>query len=265
MSGRADYAERREARIERYENAAAKANADALSAAQKAHEIGEHIPFGQPILVGHHSEKHARADAARIDNAMRRSVDSSDKAAYYADKAQTAESNPVISSDDPDAPDKLAEKVADLEAKQKLMKAVNAYYRKHKTCVGFEGISEETAVELDESMKKAYSWETAPFPSYELTSINGRIKAAKARIEKLAQIDEMPAEIIDFDGGEIESDPITNRVIIRFDEWQNDEMTAQLKRNGFKWSPTAQGWQRLRNYNALYAAKRICNIGGKSK
>ena len=46
------------------------------------------------------------------------------------------------------------------------MKKVNAYYRKHKTCQGCEGVSEEQAAELDESMKNAYSWETAAFPSY---------------------------------------------------------------------------------------------------
>jgi hypothetical protein len=261
MSGRADFAERREARVERYKNAATKASEDSLSAANTAYSIVERIPLGQPILVGHHSEKRARADAARIDNAMRRRVDSNDKAAYYADKAQTAESNTAIFSDDPDASGKLSEKIMSLESKQKTMKAVNAFYRKYKTCIGFEGITEEEARQLDDSMKQAYSWETAPFPSYELTSINNRIKTAKTRLEQLARVSDMPDEVIKFNNGEIHSDPETNRIIIRYNERQTGEVTSKLKRYGFKWSPTAQGWQRLRNPNALYAAKRICEIG----
>lgn len=34
----------------------------------RAREIGSHIPFGQPILVGHHSERGHRRDIARINS-----------------------------------------------------------------------------------------------------------------------------------------------------------------------------------------------------
>lgn len=70
----------------------------------------------------------------------------------------------------------------------------------------------------------------------------------------------MPAELIEFDGGEIESDPITNRVMIRFDERQDDAMTQKLKSCGFRWAPSVKAWQRLRNPAALYAAKKICGV-----
>jgi len=70
----------------------------------------------------------------------------------------------------------------------------------------------------------------------------------------------MPDEVIEFDGGEIESDSTTNRVIIRYDQRQPDEITDKLKVYGFHWSPTVGGWTRLRNANALYAAKRICAV-----
>ncbi|MEO7716338.1 MAG: DUF3560 domain-containing protein [Capsulimonas sp.] len=49
--------------------------------------IGDMIPFGQPILVGHHSEERARRDAARMDSNMRRSVESSNMAADHSEKA----------------------------------------------------------------------------------------------------------------------------------------------------------------------------------
>jgi hypothetical protein len=52
--------------------------------------ICEHIPLGQPILVGHHSEKHARKDAERIDNGMRRAVKMWEESRYWKDRAQGA-------------------------------------------------------------------------------------------------------------------------------------------------------------------------------
>lgn len=43
-----------------------------------------------------------------------------------------------ISSDDPDAPDKLRQKVAELQARRDRMKQVNAHWRKHGTIDGLE-------------------------------------------------------------------------------------------------------------------------------
>lgn len=48
------------------------------------------IPLGQPILVGHHSERHARKDAERIENGMRRAVKMWDTAQYWKDRAAGA-------------------------------------------------------------------------------------------------------------------------------------------------------------------------------
>ena len=46
----------------------------------------------------------------------------------------------VISADDPQALEKLQARLEKLEAKQKEMRAVNAYYRKHKTLDGCPGL-----------------------------------------------------------------------------------------------------------------------------
>ncbi len=47
--------------------------------------------MGQPILVGHHSERGHRSLLQKSDNAMRKSVELDDKADYYANKAANAE------------------------------------------------------------------------------------------------------------------------------------------------------------------------------
>jgi hypothetical protein len=64
--------DRAEERAERFEDYSDKRGKDAERARAGVSAITDHIPLGQPILVGHHSEKHARKDAARIENGMQK-------------------------------------------------------------------------------------------------------------------------------------------------------------------------------------------------
>lgn len=65
------YRERREARAEKLREWAAKRDAKSAAGFQAARTVADGIPLGQPILVGHHSEKRHRRDIARIDSGMR--------------------------------------------------------------------------------------------------------------------------------------------------------------------------------------------------
>lgn len=258
MAGRQDYEERKQARIDRLTEAACRAEQESEAAYNRGKSISANIPFGQPILVGHHSEKRARADAQKIENAYRKTYESAEKAEYLAKRAAAVENSTAVSSDDPNSIEKLQEKIVKLTAQKEFYKAINAYYRKHKTCKGFIGaqgvLTDEQAEKLDANAVDGYG---QPVAGYHLTSLNQRIKSAKERIEQLKTSEEMLDETIAFDGGEIESSSELNRVIIRFDERQSEEVTAQLKRNGFKWSPTTKGWQRLRTPWALQLAKQL--------
>ena len=60
----------------------------------------EMIPLGQPILVGHHSEKRHRKGLTRIDEHFAKAKEHYDKAEYFRRRAAAAESNVVIFSDD---------------------------------------------------------------------------------------------------------------------------------------------------------------------
>lgn len=84
-----DYYERQEARRERYIQRAAKARRNAAFAAQKAGEMAAVIPAGQPIHVGHYSEKSDRRYRERIGQTMDKAIGLDDKADYYAEKAKT--------------------------------------------------------------------------------------------------------------------------------------------------------------------------------
>src|SRR3546814_14667088 len=76
------YEEKQEARRERLLAAADKAEARADQAYRRAdlREEVSGIPFGQPILVGHHSERRHRRTIARAAAAMGRAVAESKRA-----------------------------------------------------------------------------------------------------------------------------------------------------------------------------------------
>lgn len=82
-----DRAEQRADRFEEYSDKRAK---DAETAQAGVAAIADNIPLGQPILVGHHSEKHARKDAQRIENGMRKAVKMWETSDYWKDRAAGA-------------------------------------------------------------------------------------------------------------------------------------------------------------------------------
>ena len=82
--------DRAEERSERFSEYSEKRTDDATRAYKAVEAITEHIPMGQPILVGHHSERRARKDAERIDAGMRRAVKMWDTAEYWTDRAAGA-------------------------------------------------------------------------------------------------------------------------------------------------------------------------------
>ncbi len=82
--------ERAEERADRFGDYSDKRGKEAASAREHVQSITEHIPFGQPILVGHHSERHARKDAQRIENGMRRAVQLWETSAYWSRRAERA-------------------------------------------------------------------------------------------------------------------------------------------------------------------------------
>jgi len=81
---------RAEDRADRFDDYRDKRTNEAERAAAQARRVADGIPFGQPILVGHHSERHARKDAERIQNGMRKAVQAFDTADYWKRRAVAA-------------------------------------------------------------------------------------------------------------------------------------------------------------------------------
>lgn len=82
--------ERAEERADRFGDYSDKRASDAESARKAVSAIADGIPFGQPILVGHHSERRARKNAERIENGMRRAVKMWETSEYWKHRAAGA-------------------------------------------------------------------------------------------------------------------------------------------------------------------------------
>lgn len=80
--------ERAKAKAEKYESWADSAEKKSSEYFDKSHDAVKHIPFGQPILIGHHSEKRHRRDLDRSWNALGKSVELSNKAEAHESKAE---------------------------------------------------------------------------------------------------------------------------------------------------------------------------------
>lgn len=252
--GREDYFERKELRVERLREKADELRAESVEAFSNARKMQDNIPLGQPILVGHHSEKRSRRDRDKIDASIKKSVEKQEQAEYYEEKLAAAKKNTAISSDNPQAIELLEEKISKLKARQQKYKDMNKYYRKHKTMVGFEDLSDEKAEEINKRIDEDYSFNKKPAPSYILSNLNAMIKSAEKRLDQLKELDEMDYEEIEFDNCTVISNDKTNRVEMHFGYKPGEDVRSLLKRKGFKWSRNNGCWQRLRNKNSLNIA-----------
>jgi phospholipid N-methyltransferase len=82
--------ERAEERAERFGDYCDKRAADADRAHAAVAEIADAIPLGQPILIGHHSQRRAQKDAEKIENGMRKAVRLWQTSKYWTDRAAGA-------------------------------------------------------------------------------------------------------------------------------------------------------------------------------
>ncbi len=190
------YRERREARAARREQWADSREAKAAASFAKAAAIADNIPFGQPILVGHHSEARARKDQQRIESGMIQGVGHL-KMAEHHDQAATTIRHQLdrsIYSDDYDAIEKLEERIAGLEAEREAIKAFNAAVRKVKGDTAaitalVLALPDNLRADWEATAKYApYQMNNHQFPGYATSNLSGNIKRNRDRLEKLRPI-----------------------------------------------------------------------------
>ena len=170
------------------------------------------------------------------------------------------ENSKIISSDDPNALEKLRKKLESLQNKQEYMKRANAHYKKYKTMKGFEDMGDAAAAHMDSYILLNY-YGKKPFPSFQLENNNANIRRIKERIAELEIRDSAAfGEGWAFPGGSVVMNAEENRIQVLFDEKPDEEMRGALKSNGFKWAPSKNAWQRQLNENGIRALQRIARI-----
>ncbi len=115
---------RAEKRAERFGQRAETASATAAAAEARGREISAGIPFGQPILVGHHSEKRHRRDLERIDRATHQAIDADQLARESARRAELAATESARRR----TPLQVARRISNLEREsRRLRRAIDGY------------------------------------------------------------------------------------------------------------------------------------------
>ena len=175
------------------------------------------------------------------------------------------ENSKIISSDDPNALEKLRKKLESLQKQQEYMKRANAHYKKYKTMKGFEDMGDAAAAHMDSYILLNY-YGKKPFPSFQLENNNANIRRIKERIAGLEKRDSAAfGEGWAFPGGSVVMNAEENRIQVLFDEKPDEEMRGALKSNGFKWAPSKNAWQRQLNENGIRALRYIACIQPEEK
>jgi hypothetical protein len=166
--------------------------------------------------------------------------------------------NNTISASDPQALEKLNDKLEACTKQQTFMKEVNTYYRKYGTCKGAPNMSDTLADKIDRRIQTTTRpWETVPFSNYELTNNNAEIKRLQKRIAEITRNREIGFVGWKFEGGEAVINTELNRLQLFFDERPTAEQCGILGHKGFHWSPRERAWQRQLNDNAIYAVNYV--------
>ena len=226
--------ERLEAKLEKRREWAAGREEKAEKSFNRAHSLAQEIPFGQPILVGHHSEKRHRRAVSRIESAGFAGVEHSKMADHHKDKASGLENqlDDSIFSDDADAIPALRARIAENEAKRDRMKLVNKLHKK-KDAAGLAalGIDLET---LTTKLREAGSyWGSRPHLPYELTNLGARIRSDQKRIAQI-EYRQRKTQRAEEAGGVLISTQ-GDYASVTFSEKPERDILNTLKGAGFHW------------------------------
>lgn len=253
-------AEKQQARIERFRTLSARADQQSDQAFESAHKMAEVIPFGQPILVGHHSERGDRNYRAKIAGKMDKGVELMHKAEYYKEKVEASENNTAIYLEDENSVELLAAKVEKLSKLQETMKATNKILFSKKT---------NQLQKVEQLQELGYSESAAlkcfepdcfggiGFRSFSLTNNNAKLKTAKERLERAIRLKSTDSSEIEINGVKMVANTTDNRLQLFFDGKPSEEIRSQLKHSGFRWTPSVGCWQSYLNRYQIDRAKNL--------
>jgi len=265
-----DYEIRKQEKIERYRELARNAEKQQSALWEESRKMSDAIPFGQPILIGHHSEGRDRRYRERISNKADQAMKAGDHAEYWNRKADALENNISINTGDSEAVVKMREKIKAAQELQDRYKAINVAIRKGK---GDRAAQENALSELgycesviDSLLELDFSGRVG-IARYKLTNNGANIRRMEKRLAKLQKLGEMETSERTVNGVRIVINAEENRVQIFFPEKPSEEVRGFMKMHGFHFAPSWDGkpWQRAYSLSAVELANQAIKINGDNK
>jgi len=157
----------------------------------------------------------------------------------------------VITSDDPQALDKLREKLAAIEAEADNMVRWNKQFAKG----GVDAMDcGDTLKQSVRDLMARCEYLKVPFIASNRRAEARRIKGRIEQLERQASATTIEKTVGDV---RIVADPEANRVRIYFPGKPDADKRMALKRSGFRWAPSEGAWQRFYSASAFHAAQAI--------
>jgi len=228
-----DYEERQEAKRERLRKAAARRREESAQLYSTGKQMFEAIPLGQPILIGHHSERSDRSYRGRANNKLDKSWKLLKEAEELESRADNIGSG-GISSMDPDAISKLDDKLTKLQEAHALMVERN----KEARALG----------------------QQKPYPSWQLQNSSANIRRIQDRITGLQHQQTLAPHWKDGEGWTMREDIAEHRILFTFEQIPEEKIRGILKARGFRWSSTRKAWVRMLNGNGRFAAEQVAKF-----
>lgn len=208
--------ERIEEKEARLRERASRKSKEATQLLNEATNMMKSVPMGQPILIGHHSEKAHRRLIERSGNKMDKFCEAHQYSKELESKADSMKYSPILSTDS-DAVELL---------KEKLNRA------------------EETRDKIKEQNKELKAKGEPINPSYILQNLGAKIRDLKKKIESTEALKELTFNDFEFVGGEYKFEE--NRHNIYFDSIPDSDVRQKLKTYplSLKWSRYSECWTR---------------------
>ena len=169
------------------------------------------------------------------------------------------ESN-IIKSNDENVIEKLQEKLGGLLATQTQYKFINKTMRDKKLTD-----IEKVDILLSNGVEKTFiadmiKYTSGVVASFQLTSVNTKIKATKQRIESINKAKESITIDKEFKGFKMVQNSDAMRLQLHFDGKPSECIRQTLKSNGYRWYSKEGVWQRQLTENAIYNFNQIKNL-----
>lgn len=193
-----------------------------------------------------------------MKNNLDKKVNALKKAANYRDRVAAMESNTAISSDDPQAIQKLTDRLDKLVEMQEFMKAANQCIDK-KDKAGFLRLSFGTK-SLWLTLTHPEGHNRIGFPQYTLTNNNAIIRRIRLRLRGLQKIAGQVTTEDTVKGVRVVQNAKAIRLQLIFPSKPSDEVRRRLHRvHCFRCFVKDKAWQRLLNPQSIHEAKAFLN------